>query len=52
MAAMPENHIAKRVLEFCRLRASSIIQMNRAMTIPSAVLFSTLPARISAKACQ
>jgi hypothetical protein len=52
MAARPENHIAKRVLEFWRLRASNITQMNRAMTIPSAVLLSTLPAKISAKACQ
>ena len=52
MAAKPENHIAKRVLEFCRLRASRTTQRARAMTIPSAVLLSTLPAKISAKACQ
>jgi hypothetical protein len=44
--------MAKRVLEFWRLMVRRKIQINPAMTIPSAVLFSILPAKICARAWQ
>ncbi len=41
-----ENHTAKRVLESCRPRARNKIQPNRAMAMPSVMLFSILSANI------